>query len=264
VVGALLGVPEEDRWQFRLWGEKIEQRDPSIPVDVAMQEQVAALAAIRAYLRGLIEHRRSRPRDDLLTALLQAEVDGERLDDEEIVSVCYQLMIAGNETTALLIANGAIRLAELPDQRGLLVVDPGLIPGAVEEMARYDSPTVQSPPRITTRAVELHGRRIPKGEPVVFIWMSADHDERQFPDPDRFDVRRTIERHLGFGFGLHYCVGAALARLESRIAFEELLRVAPDYELDGAPQRWASTWLRVIGQVPVAFDADRALAALSG
>jgi cytochrome P450 len=168
-------------------------------------------------------------------------------------------MIAGNETTALLIANGAIRLAEHHDQRRLLLDDPDLVANAVEEMARYDSPTVQSPPRITTRPVELHGQVIPVGEPVVFVWMGADHDRRQFPDPDRFDVARRMDRHLGFGFGLHYCVGASLARLESRIAFDELLRVAPDYELDGPPTRWASTWLRVLGTVPVAFDAERAL-----
>jgi cytochrome P450 len=262
VVGALLGVPEADRWQFRLWGERIEQRDPDIPVHIAQAEQVEAVEAIRAYLRALIAERRTHPQDDVLSALLEAEVDGDRLEEEEVVGLCYQLMIAGNETTALLIANGAIRLAELPDQRRLLLDDPGLIANAVEEMARYDSPTVQSPPRITTREVELHGQRIAKGQPVVFVWMAANHDERQFPDPDRFDVARGMERHLGFGFGLHYCVGASLARLESRVAFEELLAAIPDYQLNGTPQRWTSTWLRVIGIVPVAFDADRAMGAL--
>jgi cytochrome P450 len=123
-------------------------------------------------------------------------------------------------------------------------------------MARYDAPTVQSPPRITTRPVELHGREIPKGSPVVLAWMGANHDERQFPDADRFDVRRRMKRHLGFGHGLHFCVGASLARVEARIAFEELLRFAPDYQLDGRPERWASTWLRVLGSVPIAFDVS--------
>ena len=125
---------------------------------------------------------------------------------------------------------------------------------AIEEMARYDAPTVQSPPRITTRPVSFHGREIPAGEPVVLAWLAANHDDRQFDEPGRFDVDRVIKRHLGFGHGLHFCVGASLARLEARVAFEELLRVAPAYELDGEPQRWASTWLRAVGAVPIRFE----------
>jgi len=103
--------------------------------------------------------------------------------------------------------------------------------------------------------VKLHGREIPAGAPVVLSWMAANHDERQFPEAERFDVRRPIKRHLGFGHGLHFCVGASLARLEARVAFEELLRFAPGYVLEGEPQRWASTWLRVLGAVPIVFDA---------
>ena len=122
---------------------------------------------------------------------------------------------------------------------------------------------MQSPPRVTTRAVKLHGREIPAGQPVVLVWMAANHDDREFSEPERFDVGRRMKRHLGFGHGLHFCVGASLARLEARIAFDELLRVAPDYELDGAPRRWASTWLRSVGSVPVAFESGRAAAALS-
>jgi cytochrome P450 len=256
VIGALLGVPEADRWQFRLWAEKIEQREPSVAVAVAEREQREAVDAIHAYLTELVAKQRAQPGDGLLAALLQAEIDGDRLTDEEVVGMGYQLMVAGNDTTASLIANGAVRLAEHPDQRSLLVGDPSGIRDAVEEMARYDAPTVQSPPRITTRPVELHGREIPKGSPVVLAWMGANHNERQFPDADRFDVRRRMKRHLGFGHGLHFCVGASLARVEARIAFEELLRFAPDYQLDGRPERWASTWLRVLGSVPIAFDVS--------
>lgn len=194
------------------------------------------------------------PGDGLLAALLEAELDGDRLTDEEVVGMGYQLMVAGNDTTAVWIGNGAVRLAEHPDQKRALAAAPEGLRAAVEEMARYDSPTVQSPPRITTRPVTLHGREIPKGEPVVLAWMAANHDERQFPDPARFDVQRAIRRHLGFGHGLHFCIGASLARLETRIAFEELLRAAPDYQLAGEPQRWASTWLRVLGRVPIQFQ----------
>lgn len=254
VIGALLGVPEEDRWQFRLWAEKIEQRDPATSVEVAEREQRDAVDAIRAYLTELVAKQRVQPGDGLLAALLEAEIDGDRLRDDEVVGMGYQLMIAGNDTTASLIANGAVRLAEHPDQQRALAEDSSGLRNAVEEMARYDSPTVQSPPRITTRPVTLHGRTIAKGQPVVLAWMGANHDERQFPDAGRFDVRREMKRHLGFGHGLHFCVGASLARLEARVAFEELLRFAPDFTLESEPQRWASVWLRVLGSVPIEFD----------
>ena len=262
VIGALLGVPTEDRWQFRLWAEKIEQRDPTIPIDVAAREQAETVDAIRAYMRELVKERRSRPQDDLLSALLAAEVEGVRLDDEQVVNMGYQLMVAGNDTTAAMIANGALRLAENPDERRLLLEDRSLLPNAVEEMTRYDSPTVQSPPRITTREVEIHGRLIPKGAPVVLVWMAANHDERRYPDPGRFDVRRNLGRHMGFGHGLHFCIGANLARLEGRVAFDELLRGMPEFAIEGDVIRWASVWLRPIGSLPIAFDADVAIRSL--
>ena len=262
VIGALLGVPTEDRWQFRLWAEKIEQRDPTIPVAIAEREQVDTVEAIRIYMRALVAERRARPQDDLLSALIAAEVDGEQLDDEQVVNMGYQLMVAGNDTTAAMISNGTQRLAEHPDQRKRLLADASLMPNAVEEMVRYDSPTVQSPPRITTREVEIHGRRIPKGEPVVLIWMAANHDERRYPDPSRFDVTRKLGRHMGFGHGLHFCIGASLARLEGRVAFDELLRVMPDFSIQGQALRWASVWLRPIGSLTVEFDERRAREAL--
>ena len=251
VIGALLGVPAAERWQFRLWAEKIEQRDPAISAEVAEREQRDAVADLATYLAELVATRRARPANDLLSALIAAEIDGDRLSDEEVVGMGYQLMVAGNDTTASLIANGAVRLAEQPEQQKLLVDDPSGIANAVEEMARYDAPTVQSPPRITTRSVELHGRVIPAGAPVVLSWMAANHDEREFREPERFDVQRSMKRHLGFGHGLHFCIGSSLARLEARIAFEELLRQAPGFELDGEPRRWASSWLRVLGAVPI-------------
>jgi cytochrome P450 family 130 len=251
VIGELLGVPEDERWQFRLWAEKLEQRPPDVPADVAAAQAFEARDQIFEYLCELVAARRRHPGDRLIDGLVAAEVDGERLTEHELLSMCFQIMIAGNETTAILISNGAARLAALPDQRRQLVADPGLIANAVEEMARYDSPTVQSPPRITTRDVTLHGTTIPAGHPVLLVWMAANHDEREFDHPARFDVARKMDRHLGFGHGLHFCLGASLARLETRVAFEELLARVPDWELDGPPQRWASTWLRVIGALPM-------------
>lgn len=262
VIGALLGVPEADRWQFRLWAEKIEQRDPETPMDVAAKEQTETIDAIRDYMRSLVAERRAAPRDDLLSALAQAEDGDARLADEQIVDLGYQLMIAGNDTTAAMISNGALRLAEFPDQRRLILDEPGWMANAVEEMTRYDSPTVQSPPRITTRTVERHGHVIPAGSAVVLIWMSANHDERQYPDPLRFDVKRKLGRHMGFGHGLHVCLGAHLARLEGRVAFEELLRAMPDYAVEGEVRRWASTWLRPIGHLDVEFEPRHAVDAL--
>jgi len=264
VIGALLGVPEVDRWQFRLWAEKIEQRDPDTPEDVAAKEQAETIDAIRTYMRSLVAERRATPREDLLSALVQAGEGDERLADEQVVDLGYQLMIAGNDTTAAMISNGALRLAEFPDQRRFLLDEPGWMANAVEEMTRYDSPTVQSPPRITTRTVERHGRVIPAGSAVVLIWMSANHDERQYPEPGRFDVTRKLGRHMGFGHGLHVCLGAHLARLEGRVAFEELLRAMPDYAIEGDVRRWASVWLRPIGRLEVAFDARHAVEALDG
>jgi len=262
VIGALLGVPTEDRWQFRLWAEKIEQRDPSISREVAEKEQAETVDAVRGYMGELVRERRARPQDDLLSALIAAEIEGERLDDDQVVNMGYQFMIAGNDTTAAMISNGTLRLAENPDQRRRLLDAPSLMPNAVEEMTRYDSPTVQSPPRITTREVEIHGRRIPKGEPVVLIWMAANHDDRRYSDPGRFDIMRKLGRHMGFGHGLHFCIGANLARLEGRVAFDELLAAMPDYAIEGEALRWASIWLRPIGSLEVAFDSEHALAAL--
>jgi len=129
-------------------------------------------------------------------------------------------------------------------------------------MTRYDSPTVQSPPRITTRDIVLHGEQIPAGSALVLIWMSANHDERQYPEPERFDVTRSLGRHMGFGHGRHVCLGAHLARLEARVAFEELIGAMPEYAIEGEAVRWASTWLRPVGRLDIAFDADRAVGEL--
>jgi cytochrome P450 len=195
-----------------------------------------------------------------MSALLDAEIDGERLETDEILGFCYQLIVAGNDTTTTLIGNGAVLLAEHPEQRAALAKDPSRIPSAVEEMLRYESPA-QALPRRTRIDFELHGRRIPAQSRVLLVWGAANRDEREFPDPDRFDVQRSIRRHLAFGHGTHSCLGASLARLEARVAFEELLAQIPDWSLERTPGWITSRWARAHDCVPIVFEPARAPAA---
>ena len=190
-----------------------------------------------AILPELLEQRRKDPQDDLISGLVHAEVedDGElrKLSLEEIVAFVQLIGSAGTETVARLLGFAAVTLARCPDQRQLLVDEPALIPNAVEELLRYEAPSpVQS--RWVARDVELHGTVIPRGARITFLNGSADRDERHFEDPDTFDVRRVIDRHLAFGYGTHFCIGAAVARLEGTVALEETLRRYPTWEIDEA------------------------------
>jgi hypothetical protein len=145
-----------------------------------------------------------------------------------------------------------VALARHPEQRALLAKDPACIPNAVEEMLRYESPT-HALPRIARRDLSLHGTDIPEGAEVLLVWGSANHDEREFPDPERFDVARPVRRHLAFGQGIHHCLGAHLARMEARVAFEELLARVPEYRLEAEPRWVTSVWARAYEGVPIAF-----------
>jgi len=258
VIGSLLGIPRDKRWPFVSWAEKIDQRSADASRESARQEQDEALEAVDSYLMELVESRRTQPKEDLISALLAVELGGIRLTAQEIVSMGYQLMIGGIDTTAALLSNGALRLAQFPDERRKLVQCPELIPNGVEEMVRYDSPSLQSPPRVTTHEVHFRGTRIPAQSPVVLVWMAANHDPRQFPKPRRFDVTRVIGRHLGFGHGIHFCMGANLARLTARVAFEELLGAMPDFESAGPVERRSSVVIRPVGSLPLSFDSDHA------
>jgi cytochrome P450 len=233
VISALLGIPAEDRDRVRGWSNDVLHREPGNPVPPP--RAVEAIARLLEYFREALAERRRRPRADLMTALTQAEIVGEcgakeRLNDIEIQAFFNLLATAGNETVTKLLATALYWLWRNPDQRRLLVEDPALIPGAVEECLRYDPPS-QYQGRVLTRDVELHGRTLPKGAKVLLINGATGRDERRFPDPDRFDVRRRIETHLGFGYGRHVCLGAFLARLEMRVALEELLRRIPEWEI---------------------------------
>jgi len=192
------------------------------------------------YLRQLFKLRRAAPQDDLISALATAEEGGQRLTDDELMAMVFVLIIAGHETTVNLIGSGALALLENPDQLRLLRQRPELIKNAIEELLRYTSPVDQATERYAREAVTLHGVTIPKGELVLAVIASANRDEQQFPEPDRLDLTREANKHLAFGLGAHYCVGAPLARLEGQIAIQSLVARLPNMRLAAAPGalRW--------------------------
>jgi len=231
VIAELLGVPAEDQEWFKEMSNAIAQFDPTGPG--ASNPEVNSFGPaleLAGYLAKVLGQRRQEPRDDLLSALLAAEIDGERLSEPELIGFAFLLLVGGNETTTNLISNAAILLDRHRDQRRLLLEDPARIPTAVEEFLRYDSP-VQGLGRTTTGPVTLHGVTIPEGSQVLLLFGSANHDERRIPEPEHLDVLRDPNPHLAFGFGAHFCLGSNLARLEARVAFEELLERVPDYRM---------------------------------
>jgi cytochrome P450 len=240
----LLGLPIEDRDDLIRWSHQLKDRQPDDPR--LTPTATAATTNIKSYLARLLADRRLHPRDDLLTHLVTSQIDGVPLAEadiepaSEIIGLMFVLFLAGVETTAGLASTLFKALALFPEQRSLLRQDSSLIPAAVEEAARYESP-LQVVGRNTTREVVLHGTRIPMGGRVLLVYGAANRDERQFPEPDRFDVTRGRVRHLGFGEGLHGCFGAPLARLEVKTALEEALPVLGEYELSEAPVRGQST-----------------------
>jgi cytochrome P450 len=244
VISTLLGIPAGDRDMVRGWSNDILHRDPGSPH--VTPRGFEAMARLGEYFEAALAERRLRPRDDIMTLLTQAEVADEdgrqtKLTDEEIKSFFNLLATAGNETVTKLLATAFYWLARRPDQRGLLRQDPSLVPNAVEETLRFDPPS-QYQGRTTTREVELHGRRIPKGAKVLLINAASGRDERKYPDPDRYDVRRRFDQHLNFGHGRHVCLGKNLALLESRIALQEFLARFPDWEVpaDGVERMHSS------------------------
>lgn len=248
VIGELIGIPPARREAFLEWTELLITANPARPE----RWKINPFAEIYQEFSKLLELRRSQREDDLMSALIDAELDGERLSQEELLGFCFLLVVGGNDTTTNLIANSAVLLAHHPDQRAELVANPALVPDAVEEALRCESPT-QALPRIATRDFVLHGQEIRAGQEVSLLWGAANHDERRFPDPERFDLHRSEKRHLALGHGVHFCMGAHLARLEGRVALEELLARLPDYELVEEPRWQPSAWARAYASVPIAF-----------
>jgi cytochrome P450 len=240
VIGSLLGVPEADQDAVRIQTDEMLHIEPG----ESMADK-RAVVDLYGYWFELIKERREHPRDDMITALTQAEMTGEdgsprRLDDMELLAFIGLLSGAGNETVARLLSWASVLLARNPDQRASLVADPGLLPNAIEELLRYEAPSpIQA--RWVTRPVEMHGVTIPAECKIALLTGSAGRDEREYPDADRFDVRRTFSRHASFGYGPHFCLGAALARLEARVALAETLARFPTWEIDEAGLRWVHT-----------------------
>jgi cytochrome P450 len=232
VISTLLGIPETDRAEVQRRSNAMLHREPGNPLPTA--EAIRASLELIPYWNEQIADRRARPKDDLMTDLVRVEVEDDdgkqqRLNDEEIRAFFLLLATAGNETVTKLLATAFLELANHPEQRRILVSEPQWIANAVEETLRFDPPS-QYQGRVTTRPVAVHGVVIPAGARVLLVNGATGRDERRFAEPDRYDVRRSIELHLGFGYGRHFCLGASLARLESRIAIEEFLRRWPDYE----------------------------------
>jgi len=233
VIGNLLDIPRDERGPLREWSLATLSALEPAPAPAVLARGQAAVAEFLAYLKDLVARRAAHPGDpevDVLTRLMQGDANGQ-LSLEEIVAFCQLIGSAGTETVARLLGFGAVELNRWPDQRELLVRQPDLVTNAVEELLRYEAPSpVQT--RWVARDVEFHGVTIPRGSKLVLLNGAGDRDERHFPDPDRFDVQRDIDRHLAFGYGTHFCIGAALARLEGRIGLEELLRRYPTWDID--------------------------------
>jgi cytochrome P450 len=246
MIGDLIGLPRECHARCHVLSE--------ISIAGAPAEAAAANEEIYAMFEPLLAARRAEPADDLVSALLTAEVDGVPLTHEQLLGYLLHLVVAGNDTTANLIGTGIAHLAAHPALRAELVADPSRTAAFVEEMLRLDGP-VQMLFRTTTEPVTLHGVEIPAGSVVELYWGAANRDERQFADPDAFVLGRPELQHLGFGHGAHFCMGAHLARLEARVAFEELLRRAPAYRLAVAgPLAVKPGWsIRGYREVPVAW-----------
>jgi cytochrome P450 len=252
VIAELLGVPVEDRDQFRDWSITIL----SPPRDGNLEPIRGAGRQFIQYFQQLLARRRADPRDDLLTALLSVEEQGDRLSPQELMGMLFLLLVAGHETTVNLIGNGAWALLNHPEQLEQLRARPALVESAVEEMLRYCGPVETTTQRWATEDTEFRGQVIPKGEAILGSLMSADHDPEQFPEPERFDITREPNRHIAFGFGIHFCLGAPLARLEATIALNLLLERMPRlrFGVDPSGLRWRDGILiRGLQRLPVAF-----------
>ncbi|TDP97189.1 cytochrome P450 family protein [Labedaea rhizosphaerae] len=247
VICELLGVPMDERDDFRVWSNILLSSDQGERVPEAAQKMAE-------YLTKLVASKRATPTEDLLTELVEATEDGDRLSEEELVGMAFLLMVAGHETTVNLIGNGVLHLLRNPDQLAALRAHPDLLPGAVEEILRLEGPVNIATIRFSAEPITLGGQEIPAGEFVMVALSSANRDPEKFADPDTLDITRPAGGHMAFGHGIHYCVGAPLARLEGQIALGKLIARFPGLALAAEPEElvWRnSTLMRGLTNLPV-------------
>jgi cytochrome P450 PksS len=248
VISELLGIPAADRKLFRTWTQAI--------INMQEEEHAASIEAFISYIKALTDEKRVNPGNDLISNLVQVEENGDQLSENELISMIFLLIVAGHETTVNLLGNGTLALLQHPDQLELLQRDPSLIPAAVEELLRYTSPVSLSDERWASEDIMLHGKLIRKGQMVTAALISANADPQRFSTGDTLDITRRDNQHLAFGKGIHYCLGAPLARMEGQIAFSTLLQRMPNLHLTVDPEQL--TWnrnpmLRGLTRLPVAF-----------
>jgi cholest-4-en-3-one 26-monooxygenase len=256
VIAELIGVPDDETHKIFDWGNQmVGMEDPEY--GTTHETAMNAAMAMFAYAEDIAGKRRAQPREDLVSVLIDADVDGEKLTQLEFNVFFMLLSVAGNETTRNLTSHGMLALFDHPEQKERLLADESLMPTAVEEMLRWGS-VVMYFRRTTTKEVEIRGQRLGPNEKVTLWYISANRDEDVFPDADAFDVGRTPNNHVAFGGGgAHFCLGASLARLEIRILFEELLRRLPDIQQAGPAARLRSNFINGIKHLPVRFTPER-------
>lgn len=252
IICELLGVPAEDHSLWKEWidvmvGANRMSRIDGDPLDLARKAAVELVG----YFGELCARRRTDPRDDLVTSLVQVESEGERLSEDELIGTVMMLVAGGHETTANFVGNGMACLLRKPDQYSVLRDNPGLLPGALEELLRYEGPARHPLPRRATENIVIRGTVIPKGATGLVLVNAANRDPEVFSEPERLDITRSDNRHIAFGAGSHFCLGAALARLESSFMFDAIIRRLPRLELVEQP-RWSPTFLRALDGLQVA------------
>ena len=259
VICEMLGIPSDEQTQFRQWSNDIVAFSAGSGLlleDVAAGAQKSQLALVE-YCRRIIDQHRRQPQDDLISRLISVEQEGTQLNELELYAMCVQLFVAGHETTTNLVGNGMLALLRHPQDLQQLRAHPELIESAVEEFLRYDSP-VQRSGRIVVEDMEIHGKRLMEGQSLMLMYGAANRDPVQFADPDRLDLGRQPNRHMAFGRGPHFCVGAPLARLEAQVAFETILSMLPEIRLTNGELMWRpSMAMRGLESLEVEYSLRR-------
>jgi cytochrome P450 len=264
VTAEMLGVPVEDHQQLKVWSQDFAEMLGNFQHNPDRVPRVLkSVKEMTAYFRSAISERRLRHRDGLVSSLMNAEIQGDRLTEEEVIANCIVTMVGGQETTTNLIGNGVLSLLRNPDQLEKLRNDLSLIPSAVEELLRYESPS-QHTARLAPEDTILGGKRIQKRQAVIAVMAAGNRDPERFPDPDRLDIYRADNRHLAFGWAAHFCFGAALARIEGQTALELMLRRLPNWTLEPEPLAWRTNLgLRGLTKLPIRFNHEQPSAAPS-